>query len=99
MRLAWAIWPISTGSRSLATPSVTGTLMPETGVPYCFSDIDQIPDLNTRASHCRFENIAGGFLRTKPLEDAINGGDTCQVVRSRVDTDCANASSGLGKSH
>ena len=34
MRLAWAIWPISTGSKSLAAASVTGTLMPETALSH-----------------------------------------------------------------
>ena len=34
MRLAWAIWPISTGSNTLAASSVTGTLMPETMVSH-----------------------------------------------------------------
>ena len=34
MRLAWAIWPTSTGSKSLAAASVTGTLMPETAVSH-----------------------------------------------------------------
>ena len=34
MRLAWAIWPISTGSRSLAAAFVTGTWMPETAMSH-----------------------------------------------------------------